>query len=162
MPTTRNIHLKIFFSILLLSAFFSCGKQQRQEPPTHNENPREITFIGLSNIGGSNGYYRIIKITKESITAEKGTTANKTHQTWTSDISSDTWKQLTSLIKIEDLDRIKSSPSQQSVDRVDETFQIRTPKKAHIYVNASVDTIHYKQLQQLKEQLDNILPKEYR
>lgn len=162
MPTTKNIHLKIFFSILLLSAFFSCDKQQKQKSAVGTGNPREITFIGLSNIGGSQGYYRIIKVTKKSITAEKGITSRKTHQSWSSDISTDTWKQLTSLIKVEDLDRIKSSPSQQSVDRMDETFQIRTPKKGHVYVNSFVDTIHYKQLQQLKDQLDKILPKEYK
>lgn len=161
MPTTKNIHLKILFSIFLLSAFFSCD-QQKPEKPAISGNPREITFIGLSNIGGSNGYYRIIKVTKDSISAEKGTTSNKSHKAWASAINTDTWKQLASSIRVEDLDHIKSSPSQQSVDRTDETFQIRTPKKAHIYVNSFVDTIHYKQFQQLKEQLDKILPKEYK
>ncbi|WP_160136226.1 hypothetical protein [Chryseobacterium sp. c4a] len=161
MPTTKNIHLKILFSIFLLSAFFSCD-HKKSDQPTTSKNPHEITFIGMSNIGGSNGYYRIIKVTKDSITAEKGTTSNKVHKTWASGINPDTWKQLTSSIKVKDLDYIKSSPSQQSVDRMDEAFQIRTPKKAHIYVNSFVDTIHYKQFQQLKEQLDKILPKEYK
>ncbi|RXM40269.1 hypothetical protein BOQ62_06995 [Chryseobacterium sp. CH21] len=88
-------------------------------------------------------------------------TANQTHTIWKSAISRDHWKKLISSIHIVDLDHIKSSPSLQSVDGMDETFQIRTPKKSHIYVNAYVDTLHYKQLQQLKEQLDKILPKEY-
>ncbi|MCS4303515.1 hypothetical protein [Chryseobacterium sp. BIGb0232] len=161
MPTTKYIYLKILFSIFLLSVFFSCD-QQKSEKSAISKNPREITFIGLSNIGGSNGYYRIIKVTKDSITAEKGTTSNKMHKAWASAISPDTWKQLSSSIRVEDLDHIKSSPSQQSVDRTDEAFQIRTPKKAHIYINSFVDTIHYKQFQQLKEQLDKILPKEYK
>ncbi|MFC3755805.1 hypothetical protein ACFONJ_07495 [Chryseobacterium tructae] len=161
MPTPKNTRLKILFSIFLLSAFFSCDNKKSEKPVTKG-NPNEITFIGISNIGGNQGYYRIIKITKDSIAAEKGTTSNKAHKTWASGINSDTWKQLTSSIKVKDLDHIKSSPSQQSVDRIDETFQIRTPKKAHIYVNSFVDTIHYKQFQQLKEQLDKILPKEYK
>lgn len=122
----------------------------------------EITFIRLSHIGGTMGEYRIIKVTQDSVFAEKGATVNKTHQEWASAINIATWKQLISSINIKDLDKIKSSPSQQSVDGIDETFQIRTPKKAHFYVNSFADPEHYKQLQQLKEQLDKILPKEYK
>lgn len=160
MPTTKNIHLKILFSIFLLSAFFSCDTK-KQKPTVSYKNHDEITFISVSHIGGTLGEYRIIKATKDSVFAEKGATGNRTHQEWSSAITPDTWKLLISSINIEDLDHIKSSPSQQSVDGIDETFQIRTPKKAHIYVNSFADTAHYKQLQQLKEQLDKILPKEY-
>ncbi|PWN63127.1 hypothetical protein [Chryseobacterium oncorhynchi] len=159
MPTTRNIHLKILFSILLLSAFFSCDKQKSS---VASKNTNEITSIRLSHIGGTMGEYRIIKVTKDSVFAEKGATANKTHQEWSSPINIDTWKRLRSSINVKDLDNIKSSPSQQSVDGIDETFQIRTSKKIHIYVNSFADTEHYKQLQQFKEQLDLILPQEYK
>ncbi|MET3035488.1 hypothetical protein ABXT08_05270 [Chryseobacterium sp. NRRL B-14859] len=160
MPTTKNIHLKILFSMLLLSASFSCD-QKKTEKKALSKNPNEITFMSLSNIGGDTGIYRIIKVTKDSITAEKGITSQQTHREWGAAMSSDTWKQLTASINVKDLDHIKSSPSQQPVDGIDETFQIRTPKKSHIYVNSYVDTLHYKQFQQLKEQLDKILPKEY-
>ncbi|MEG0928978.1 MULTISPECIES: hypothetical protein [Chryseobacterium] len=161
MPTTRNIHLKILFSILLLSAFFSCD-EPKKETASSSKVPNEITSIRLSHIGGTMGEYRIIKVTPDSVFAEKGATAHKTHQEWSSAINMDTWKQLRSSINVKDLDNIKSSPSQQSVDGIDETFQIRTPKKIHIYVNSFADTEHYKQLQQFKEQLDQILPKEYK
>lgn len=160
MPTTKNIHLKILFSILLLSAFFSCDQPKPQKPVS--KNPNEINFISLSNVGGQLGNYRIIKVTKDSINVEKGLTANQTHKKWGSAISPATWKKLTSSVNIKDLDYIKSSPSVQPVDGIDETFQIRTPKKSHMYVNSYVDTVHYKQLQQIKEQLDQILPKEYK
>ncbi|SMC49692.1 hypothetical protein [Chryseobacterium sp. YR221] len=160
MPTTKNIHLKILFSIFLLSAFFSCDK--KESAPTAHKDPYEITSISISNIGGNLGYYRIIKVTKDSITVEKGTTSTQNHKKWHSAINASTWKQLTSSIHMVDLDHIKSSPSQQSVDGIDETFQIRTPKKSHIYVNSYVDTVHYKQFQQLKEHIDHILPKEYK
>lgn len=160
MPTTKNIYLKILFSILLLSAFFSCDSKKTEQTgsgkPSHG-----ITFVSVSDVGGNLGSYRIIKATKDSIFAEKGMTANQTHKEWRSAISADTWKQLVASIKISDLDFIKSSLSRQSADGIDETFQIRTPKKSHIYVNAYTDTVHYRQLQQLKEQLDKILPKEY-
>ncbi|MBV8327850.1 MAG: hypothetical protein JO178_16305 [Chryseobacterium sp.] len=160
MPTTKNIHLKILFSIFLLSALFSCDQKKTVKTITP-KNPDGITFISVSNIGGSLGQYRIIKITEDSIVAEKGITSNKTHTEWASAINTNTWKQLISSIRTGDLDDIKSSPSQQSVDGMDETFQIRTPKKSHIYVNSYVDTLHYRQFQLLKEQIDNILPKEY-
>lgn len=160
MPTTKNLHLKILFSIFLLSALFSCDTKP-QRPPSASKNSDEIHSISISHIGGTLGEYTIIKVTKDSVFAEKGATINHTHQQWVSAISNDTWKRLISSINVKDLDDIKSSPSQQSVDGIDETFQIRTPKKAHIYVNSFADTEHYKQLQQFKEQLDNILPKEY-
>lgn len=160
MPTTKKRYLKILFSILLLSAFFSCDSK-KAEPSDSHKNPYEITFVSVSEIGGNLGSYRIIKATEDSVFAEKGMTANQTHKKWSSVINAEMWKKLISSVKITDLDHIKSSPSQQSVDGTDETFQIRTPKKSHIYVNAYADTLHYKQLQQLKEQLDKILPKEY-
>jgi len=161
MPTTKKLHLKILFSILLLSAFFSCDSKKTEQSAPHR-NPHEITFISVSDIGGNLGNYRIIKATKDSVFAEKGITAQQSHQAWASAINPEVWKKLVSSVHIVDLDHIKSSPSQQSVDGIDETFQIRTPKKSHIYVNAYADTLHYKQLQQLKEQLDKILPKEYK
>ncbi|SDJ40419.1 hypothetical protein [Chryseobacterium jejuense] len=159
MPTTKNVYLKLIFPIFLLSAFFSCDSKKSKHPVASTN---EITFIRLSHIGGTMGEYRIIKVTKDSVFAEKGATANKLHKEWASPINIDTWKQLISSINIKDLDKIKSSPSQQSVDGIDETFQIRTSKKAHFYVNSFADPEHYKQLQQFKEQLDNILPKEYK
>ncbi|MBO9691980.1 hypothetical protein [Chryseobacterium sp.] len=161
MPTTKKLYLKILFSILLLSALFSCDSKKTQESSVSHNNPYEITFVSVSEIGGRLGSYRIIKATKDSVFAEKGMTASKTHKEWASAINSETWKKLISSVNITDLDHIKSSPSQQSVDGTDETFQIRTPKKSHIYVNAYTDTLHYKQLEQFKEQLDKILPKEY-
>jgi hypothetical protein len=161
MPTTKKNYLKILFSILLLSAFFSCDSKKTEQSAPH-KNPYEITFISVSDIGGNLGNYRIIKATKDSVFAEKGMTANQSHKAWSAAMNSDIWKKLVSTIHVTDLDHIKSSPSQQSVDGTDETFQIRTPKKSHIYVNAYADTLHYKQLQQLKEQLDKILPKEYK
>lgn len=160
MPTTKNVYLKLIFPIFLLSVFFSCDSKKSEQAPA-SKNSNEITLIRLSHIGGTLGEYRIVKVTKDSIFAEKGATVNKTHQEWAATINKDTWKQLTSSINIKDLDNIKSSPSQQSVDGIDETFQIRTSKKAHFYVNSFADPEHYKQLQQLKEQLDKILPKEY-
>nr|WP_315027051.1 hypothetical protein [uncultured Chryseobacterium sp.] len=161
MPTTKNIHLRIVFSIFLLSAFFSCDKKTPEKPAVP-KNSNEITFISISHIGGTSGEYTIVKVTKDSVFAERGATADHTHKEWKSSISTDTWKQLISPINVKDLDEIKSSPSQQSIDGIDETFQIRTPKKAHIYVNSFADTTHYKQLQEFKEQLDKILPKEYK
>jgi len=161
MPAIKNIHLKLLFSSFLLPAFFSCDKSKEQSP-TDSQNPNEITFIGLSNIGGDQGDYKIIKVTKESIQAEQGTTALRTHKEWDSVMSAETWKHLISSINTKDLDEIESSPSKQSVDGIDETFQIRTPKKSHIYVNSYADTLHYKQLKQFKEHLNLILPKEYR
>lgn len=161
MPAIKNNALKLLFSLFLLPALFSCDRKKDQTPSAH-KNPNEITFISLSNIGGDEGDYKIVKVTKDSIHAEMGITARRTHKEWDSAISTHTWKYLISPINVKDLDEIQSSPSKQSVDGIDETFQIRTPKKAHIYVNSYADTLHYQQLKQFKEQLTLIIPKEYR
>ncbi|MBB4806315.1 hypothetical protein HNP38_001587 [Chryseobacterium defluvii] len=152
--------MKIFFSAFLLLTFFSCTEKASSEKPVP-ENSDEITFISLSQIGGHLGNYRIIKATKDSIYLEKGSTSSKTHKEWSSTIKPAIWKQLVSSVNVKDLDHILSSLSIQSADGVDETFQIRTPKKGHVYVNAYYDTIRYKQLQALKDQLEAIIPKEY-
>ncbi|MDQ1805517.1 hypothetical protein RAH57_16070 [Chryseobacterium sp. CKR4-1] len=159
MSAVRNLVLRILFSMFLLLTFFSCSQKEKKAPVP--QNPNEITFISVSNIGGILGDYRIIKVTKDSISLEKGTTAKKTHQYWSSSMHANKWKHLVSSLDIRTLNSIKSSPSAQSVDGVDETFQIRAPKKAHVYVNAYQDTIHYSQLQTLKNRIEEILPKEY-
>lgn len=159
MPAVKNFVLKIIFSTLLLLAFFSCTHQEEKAPVP--KNPKEITFISVSNIGGDLGDYRIIKVTKDSISLEQGSTAKKIHKYWGSSINAKNWQRLTSAIDVKTLNVIKSSPSAQSVDGIDETFQIRTPKSSHVYVNSYHDTIHYKQLQMLKNRIEEILPKEY-
>lgn len=159
MPAIRNYSLKISFSTLLLLVSFSCDKKTGKAPIINS--PNEITFISLSNIGGDLGNYRIIKVTKDSIHLEKGIAAHKIHQQWSSTINPEIWKNLISSIEIEDLDYIKSSPSIQPVEGIDETFQIKTSKKSHVYVNSYNDTIHYRQLQKFKDRLEKILPKEY-
>jgi len=161
MPAIKNTYLKLLFSMFLLPAFFSCDKS-KEPVSAASKNPNEITFISLSNIGGDQGDYKIIKVTKDSIHAEQGITARQIHKEWDSAISMQTWNNLISPINTKELDVIESSPSKQSVDGIDETFQIRTPKKSHIYVNSYADTLHYRQLKLFKEQLNLILPTEYR
>lgn len=150
--------MKIFLHVVLLLIFVSCSPK---ESGTGHTDPNEIISISYSDIGGHLGSYKIIKVTKDSIHLEQGITKNKIHKEWKSAISPQTWKRLTATIDVKALDGIKSSPSQQSVDGFDETFQIRTPNKYHAYVNAFVDTAHYEQLKKLKDQIQTLLPTEY-
>ncbi|KMQ61274.1 hypothetical protein ACM39_17815 [Chryseobacterium sp. FH2] len=158
MPAIKNTGLKILFLTVLLPAFFSCDK--KQEKPIVNSN--EITLIKLSNVGGQLGSYRNIKVSKDSISIEQGILSRNTHKKWSSAITHETWNQLSSSIDVKTLDKIKSSESKQAEDGIDETFQIKTPKQSHVFVNSYNDTIHYKQFEKFKSQLEKILPKEYR
>lgn len=150
--------LKIFFSIFLLLTLFSCNKEN-SEQNSLSAKPEEITFIGLSNVGGQQGYYRIIKITKDSIHLETGTNEGKKNKNWNQSITPKTWKKLTSWFKIKDLSFVESSPSIQNIDGIDESFQIKTTKKSHVFVNAYND-VHYQQFENFKNQLNTILPQE--
>lgn len=67
---------------------------------------------------------------------------------------------MTSSFNIKNLDSIKSSPSIQPIDGIDESFQIKTNKKSHVYVNAQND-IHYNQFARFKQELLKIIPQEY-
>lgn len=158
MSAIKNSVLKILFSTFLLLTFFSC---QKKAAPKIAGKANEITFIGVSNVGGKLGHYKTIKITKDSIKLTQGISSSNIHKKWNSTINEQTWKKLTSSIDIKTLDKIKSSESTQAMDGSDETFQIKTLKNSHIYVNSYNDTIHYQQFQNIKDQLQKILPKEY-
>lgn len=69
-PAIKNTYLKLLFSIFLLPALFSCD-QKKEEVSAVHQNSNEITFISVSNIGGDQGDYKIIKVTQDSIHAEK-------------------------------------------------------------------------------------------
>lgn len=155
MSAIKINNLKMLFSTFLLLIFFSCKKEKAEEKSN------EITFISVSKVGGKLGYYRIIKVSKDSIKFTQGISTKNIHKQWNSAINPETWKKLTSTIDPKILDKIKSSESIQPIDGSDETFQIRTSKTSHFYLNSYNDTIHYKQLQAFKDQLDKILPKEY-
>lgn len=156
MSTVKTFSLRSFISMFLLLTFFSCS-QKTTENKSSSTNPEEITFIGLSNIGGELGSYNNIKITKDSIHLEQGMTANQKHSEWHKAITPKVWKNLISSFKIKDLSLIESSPSIQHLDGMDETFQIKTTKNSHVYVNAYSD-IHYRQFEEFKIKLENVLP----
>lgn len=160
MSAIKYLSLKIFFLTVLLLIFFSCDSKKTEN--ISSTNPNEIISINYSDIGGQLGNYKIVKVTKDSIHLEKGITNNKIHKEWKSAITPQIWEKLTSTLDVKTLDKIKSSPSKQSVDGFDETFQIRTVKKYHAYVNSYADTVYYKQLQKLKDQIQILLPTDYK
>ena len=158
MSAIKRNGLKILFSIFSLLTLLSCNKENSDKKVSSGK-PEEITFIGLSNVGGQQGYYRIIKITKDSIHLETGTNEGKKNKNWRQPITPKTWKKLMSWFKIKDLSFIESSPSIQNIDGIDESFQIKTTKRSHVFVNAYNDR-HYRQFENFKNQLNTILPQE--
>ena len=150
--------LKILFSMFLLLIFFSCSEKTADK--NSDSKTEEITSIGLSEIGGQLGYYRVIKVTKDSIHFETGTTSTNKHTEWRSALKPENWKNIVSSFKIKNLDVIESSPSIQAIDGIDESFQIKTNKKSHVYVNAQND-IHYNQFARFKQELLKIIPQKY-
>ncbi|RNA63317.1 hypothetical protein D1631_15990 [Chryseobacterium nematophagum] len=158
MSVIRNPNPKIFFAAFLLLIFFSCD--QKKETTTNGDNEKIIS-VSFSNVGGKAGSYSKIKVNQDSLYLEKGTVSSKEHIVWKYAITAKDWRQLTSHFDIKTFNTIKSSESIQALNGIDETFQIKTSKTSHVYVNAYNDTIHYKQLQKFKDQLSQIIPKEY-
>lgn len=158
MSAIKYHSLKLFSLFILLLIFFSCNRKKEEN---YSGNANEIISISYSDIGGDLGNYKIVKINNDSVFAEQGVSAKKIHKEWKSAITPQIWKRVTASLNVKTLDKIKSSPSKQPVDGFDETFQIRTPKKYHVYVNSYSDTIYYQQLQKLKDQINALLPTEY-
>ena len=143
MSAIKFLRLKILFSTVLLLTFFSCQKKSEKTTSKNNE----ITFISISNVSGNFDDYKIITITKDSITSEQGNTAKQLHKQWASSLSPKTWKLLTGAFDLKTLDHIKSSESIQAKGGTDEVFQIKTSKKSHVYVNSYHDPIYYRQFE---------------
>ncbi|MCI3939273.1 hypothetical protein MQX03_19035 [Chryseobacterium aahli] len=158
MSTVKTNALRVILSMFLLLTFFSCSEKSFENKPSPKD-PEEITFISLSHVGGQLGNYSSYKITRDSIHFEGGMTANQKHNEWHRAITPQIWKNLISSIKIKDLGLIESSPSIQPIDGIDETFQIKTTKKSHVFVNAYSDT-HYRQFEEFKIKLENLSPKQ--
>lgn len=158
MSTVKTNDWRAFLSVFLLLIFFSCSEKSSKKKPSPRD-PEEITFISLSHVGGELGNYSSYKITQDSIHFEGGMTANQKHNEWHRAITPQIWKNLISSIKIKDLGLIESSPSIQPIDGIDETFQMKTTKKSHVFVNAYGD-VHYRQFEELKIKLENLTPKQ--
>ena len=158
MSTVKTSALRVILSMFLLLTFFSCSEKSFENKPSPKDT-EEITFISLSNVGGELGNYSSYKITQDSIHFEGGMTANQKHNEWHRAITPQIWKNLISSIKIKDLGLIESSPSIQPIDGIDETFQIKTTKKSHVFVNAYSDT-HYRQFEEFKIKLENLSPEQ--
>lgn len=158
MLTVKTNDLRTIRSLFLLFIILSCGEKSI-ENKSSSRDPEEITYVELSNVGGQLGNYSSFKITKDSIHFEGGTTTNQKHTEWHKAITPHTWGNLISSIKIKDLSLIESSPSIQPIDGMDETFQIKTTKKSHVFVNAYND-VHYRQFEEFKIKLENLSPKQ--
>ncbi|WP_209390434.1 hypothetical protein [Chryseobacterium sp. RR2-3-20] len=155
MSAVKIISSKSFFLTFLLLIFLSCDYKKGD---TQNTDEEKIEVMTLSHIGGENGFYEIIKIKKDSIFFDSGTSKPSKNNNWKNALSKDDWQLLSSSIKIKNLDSIRSSPSIQHLDGIDETLIIKTSKKSHIFVN-SYNDIHYNQIEILKNRLNNIISK---
>ena len=151
---------KIFGAAVLLLISYACV--QKNASADLKNSAEEIVSLKYSNIGGMQGSYRIFTATEDSIKFENGLSVNKTHKEWRAKMSVENWKKLTSALDLKTLGKIKSSPSMQPVDGIDETFQVKTNKKTQVFVNAYNDSSNYRQLQNLKTAFENMLPKEYK
>lgn len=159
MPAVQRSDLKFFLSTVLLLVFFSCSKKSDSEKSGSRKN-EEILYIGVSNVGGQLGNYRTIKINQDSLHIEQGLSSSNQHKEKHIALKPETWKKLCGVFNLKTLDRIKSSTSIQPINGIDESFQIKTTKKSHVYVNAYEDP-NYIQFENFKTELAKIIPPEF-
>ena len=157
MSAIKNAGLKMFFPVFLL-LIFSCKDSSKKVKNTGFET---IEYVVYSQVGGKDGSYKTVKVTQDSIILNKGKTAFNVHKTWKTKLSEKQKKSIFNQLKVNQLAFIRSSASKQFKKEIDETFQVKTTKTSHVFVNAFNDEENYKQLKNFKTELDKLIPKEY-
>lgn len=157
MSAIKNAGLKIFFPVFLL-LIFSCTDSSKEVKNTDFET---IEYVVYSQVGGKDGSYKTVKVTQDSIILNKGKTALNLHKTWEAKLSKQQKNSIFNQLKVNQLAFIRSSESKQFKKEIDETFQVKTTKTSHVFVNAFNDEENYKQLKNFKTELEKLIPKEY-
>jgi len=147
----------MFFPVFLL-LIFSCKDSSKKVKNTGFET---IEYVVYSQVGGKDGSYKTVKVTQDSIILNKGETALNLHKTWKAKLSKQQKNSIFNQLKVNQLAFIRSSESKQFKKEIDETFQVKTTKTSHVFVNAFNDEENYKQLKNFKTELEKLIPKEY-
>lgn len=115
-----------------------------------------ILSISYTQTAGRGGR-SFINATKDSIATNKAGGRFEDHPAFKKKIEQKDWNKIVSGIDISVLEKTKNGERRGHYDGPDEIFVITTTDKEYEVVNASEDVQNYRQLEQLKNNLNNLV-----
>jgi len=140
--------LKIGFFFPVLSLFLISCKTVAQNT--------KIESISVRNTYGRGGF-TTVTATKDSLNSSSAGGRMTDFPNFNKKISSKEWEKLISGLDISLLEKTQNGARRGVYDGHDEIFHIQTADKEYEIINASEDTQNYKQLEKLKNNLNNLL-----
>lgn len=132
------------FSLLLLSCKTSA----------QNTSIESVSFTNTFGRGGRT----FINATKDSLESSAQGGRTEEFPAFKKKINVKDWQKLVSGIDISVLEKTKSGEKRGHYDGPDQIFRIKTSTKEYEFYNVSQDSEGYKQLEKLKNNLENLLP----
>ena len=142
--------LKLGFSVFALSAFFISCKTGISTSAVQS-----ITYTNTYGRGGMTS----ITVNKDSVITTSSGFRSEGFPEVKRKIAPKEWSLITSKLNVSQLEHTKNGGKRGVFDGNDEIFRINTSDKQYKIINASADTENYKQLELLKTNLLNLLPK---
>lgn len=143
----KNMNMNLnsfFFIILIIVLFVSCSS-----------NSKAINRISYNSIGGEQGGYANVKLSKDSI---NGTIGNPYKKIIIKEkIQKTLWDSLTKSLILDDFKKIKSGKSVTSIDGIDVSVKIETEDDSYLFLNGNIDQIQNKKVFHFMEILENEL-----
>lgn len=132
----------IFFIIPIIFLFVSCSS-----------NSQAINRISYNSIGGEQGGYANVELSKDSI---NGTVGNPYEKIIIKEkIRRTLWDSLTKPLILDDFKKIKSGKSVTYIDDIDVSVKIETDEDSYSFLNGNIDQIQNKKVFHFMEILEN-------
>ncbi|OPC56656.1 hypothetical protein DSC47_14765 [Elizabethkingia miricola] len=143
---------------VLLLIFFSCKEKKTSKDTAISS--EKIESINITTEGGGLGYFRNIRVNKDSISSiqrQFGTDSlNKSRKRA---ITPTEWNRLISEINLSSVSKIKNGPSYQPFDGTDDIWEIKTSTHTYRIINGKQDIDNYKSLEAVYSQLEELIQK---
>ncbi|MCL1669473.1 hypothetical protein M2T82_15510 [Elizabethkingia ursingii] len=158
MSAIRLYKWKTILLTALLLIFFSC-KEEKTSKDTAIPSER-IESINITTVGGNLGYFRNIRINKDSVSCiQKQADTVSLDKSHKRAITPAEWNKLISEIDLSSVSKIKNGPSYQPFDGIDDIWEIKTSTRTYRIINGKKDTDNYKSLEAVYSQLEELIQK---
>ncbi|MCT3805470.1 hypothetical protein HZQ57_10935 [Elizabethkingia anophelis] len=142
----------------LLLIFFSCKEKKPSKVTAISA--EKIESINITTEGGNLSYFRNIRVDKDSISSiQRQLDTDSLNSSHKRAITPTEWDMLISNIDLSSVSKIKSGPSYQPFDGIDDIWEIKTSARTYRIINGKKDIDNYKSLETLYSQLEELIQK---
>ncbi len=133
-----------FFIILIIFLFVRCSS-----------NSQAINRISYNSVGGEEGGYANVELSKDSINGTMGSPYEKI--IIKEKIQRTLWDSLTQSLTLDDFKKIKSGRSVTHIDDIDVSVKIETDEDSYSFLNGNIDMVKNKKVFHFMEILEKEL-----